>query len=61
MHYIIIQLKNYKTFKTGEKLTVNKCNYKLTFSNILFEKFNKDVCLAEAFLGCGDSVNLQYG
>jgi hypothetical protein len=25
--------KNYKTFKTGETQKINKCNYKLTFSN----------------------------
>jgi hypothetical protein len=32
-----------------------KC--KLTFSNTLFEKYNNDVCLADAFLVYCDSDN----
>jgi hypothetical protein len=35
---IIYNNKNQINFKTGETRTINKCNYKLTFSNTLFEK-----------------------
>jgi hypothetical protein len=50
-----------KTFKTGETWKINKCNYKLTVLNTLYlKKCNNDVCLADTFLGCGDSVNWQF-
>jgi hypothetical protein len=40
----------------------NKCNYKLTFANTLhLKKWNNNFCLADAFLGCSDSVNWQFG
>jgi hypothetical protein len=39
-HYysVLYYYNNKETFKTGETLRTNKCNYKLTLSNILFEK-----------------------
>jgi hypothetical protein len=42
---------------------INKCNYKLPFSNILFGKVHRDVCLADEtrFPACGDLVNWQFG
>jgi hypothetical protein len=48
---------NFKTFKTNETWKINECNHKLTFWNALFEKSNNDVCLADAILVYGDSVN----
>jgi uncharacterized lipoprotein YehR (DUF1307 family) len=44
-----------------EKVLKQLKHEKLTFSNTSFEKSNSDVCLADAFLGCGDSVNSQFG
>jgi hypothetical protein len=37
-HCTIIIIKTKKTYKTGETLKSNKCNYELTFSNALCEK-----------------------
>jgi hypothetical protein len=60
MHCTIIIIKTKKTSETGEIKNINKCNYKLTFSNTLFEKLQQYVCLVGIFLGCGDLVNWQF-
>jgi hypothetical protein len=39
-------------------MKINKYNYKF-FQTIYLKKSNNDVCLADAFSGCGVWINLQ--
>jgi hypothetical protein len=46
MHCTIVKIKTKKKLLgKGGYLKINKYNYKLTFSNTLYEKSNNDVCL----------------
>jgi hypothetical protein len=42
-------------------MKLNRCNYKLIFSNIYLKKSSSGVCLVDMFLGCCDLVNWQLG
>jgi hypothetical protein len=57
---IIIIIKAKNTFTTDETLKINNVIKVHVFKHYL-KKSNIDVYLAQAFLGCGDSVNWQFG
>jgi hypothetical protein len=56
---IIIKTKELLKHVTLEKLINVIINQH--FQTLYLKNSNNDVCLADAFLGCGDWVNCQFG